>query len=72
MDPLAQGAALATARARAQMTQAQVAARLGVTPDTIAAWERGRRTPDVVDARRYLDAVGATERERAAVVGGTL
>lgn len=50
--------ALIAARARAGLTQAQVAERMGTTQSTVARLEGGRRTPSLRTVQRYAKAIG--------------
>lgn len=49
---------LLAARARAGLTQEQVAARMGTTQSTIARLESGQRPPSLRTVQRYAEAVG--------------
>ena len=51
--------ALIRARTRAQLTQAQVAKRIGTTQSAVARLESGRTSPSVATLRRYADATGS-------------
>ena len=46
------------ARRRAQMSQRELAGRLGCRQATIARWERGDRQPSYEDVREVADACG--------------
>ena len=50
---------LIAARARAGMTQAEVAQRMDTTQSTVARMESGRRLPTLRTVQRYAEAVGA-------------
>lgn len=50
---------LITARARAGMTQSDVAARMGTTQSVIARLEGGKQAPSLRTVQRYAQAVGA-------------
>jgi len=50
---------LVAARARAGLTQEQVAERMGTTQSTVARLESGRRPPSLRTVQRYAEAVGA-------------
>ena len=50
-------------RARAGLSQEQLAQVLSTTQGTIARWERGSREPAVSDLRRIADALGAHPAE---------
>ena len=54
------------ARARAGLTQAALAARVGVTQETVSAYERGKRQPTLPTLFRLLDAAGFDLRLRLA------
>jgi DNA-binding XRE family transcriptional regulator len=49
---------LVAARARAGLTQQQVAERMGTTQSTIARMESGRRPPSLRTVQRYAQALG--------------
>ena len=49
---------LIAARARAGLTQQEVAARMGTTQSTIARLESGKRPPSLRTVQRYAQAVG--------------
>ncbi len=49
---------LVAARARAGLTQGEVAARMGTTQSTVARLESGRRQPSLRTVQRYARAVG--------------
>ena len=49
---------LVAARARAGLTQDEVAARMGTTQSTIARLESGKRPPSLRTLQRYAQAVG--------------
>lgn len=51
--------ALVRARTKANLTQAQLAKRLGTTQSAIARLEGGRVSPSVSTLRRYAEATGA-------------
>jgi DNA-binding XRE family transcriptional regulator len=67
-DALEQEFALAneliSARARAGMSQADVAARMGTTQSTIARLESGRSLPSLRTLSRYAAAIGARAEVR--------
>ena len=50
---------LVAARARAGLTQQQVAERMGTTQSTVARMESGKRPPSLRTVQRYAQAVGA-------------
>ena len=50
---------LIAARARAGMTQSDVAARMGTTQSVIARLEGGKKAPSLRTVQRYAQAVGA-------------
>lgn len=50
---------LIAARARAGITQAELAQRMGTTQSAIARLESGKRTPSIDTVQRYARAVGA-------------
>ena len=50
---------LVAARARAGLTQEEVAARMGTTQSTVARLESGKRPPSLRTVQRYALAVGA-------------
>ena len=49
---------LVAARARAGLTQQQVAERMGTTQSTIARMESGKRPPSLRTVQRYAQALG--------------
>jgi len=49
---------LVAARARAGLTQEEVAARMGTTQSTIARLEGGKRPPSLRTVQRYAQALG--------------
>ncbi len=49
---------LVAARARAGLTQADVAARMGTTQSVIARLEGGKRQPSMRTVQRYAQAIG--------------
>lgn len=49
---------LAAARVNAHLTQREVAKKLGVTTNTIVAWEKSRREPSVTQAKTLADTYG--------------
>lgn len=51
--------ALIAARARAGLSQAEVAARMGTVQSVVARLESGRSAPNLRTIRRYAEAVGA-------------
>lgn len=56
-------------RQAAKASTAELAALVGVTPQAIALWETGKRSPRAVNAVAYRDALrllGASERTGAA------
>lgn len=50
---------LVAARARAGLTQEEVAARMGTTQSTVARLESGKRPPSLRTVQRYAQAVGS-------------
>lgn len=54
------GARLAEARTAANLTQQDLATRLGVTPITVQRWEALRRRPSEEDQVRLAEALGIT------------
>lgn len=53
------GFSMAEARARAKLTQEEVAQRMQTSQGQIARWERGQVMPSTASLRRYAEAVGA-------------
>jgi ribosome-binding protein aMBF1 (putative translation factor) len=51
--------ALIAARARAGLSQGEVAERMGTTQSVVARLESGRNAPNLRTIRRYAEAVGA-------------
>lgn len=49
---------LKTARELAKLTQAEAAKRIGVTPDTIGNYERGKSYPDIPVLRKIEEVYG--------------
>lgn len=49
---------LAAARVNARLTQREVAKKLGVTTNTIVAWEKSRREPSVTQAKVLAETYG--------------
>lgn len=74
-DTLEQDFALAneliSARARAGLSQADVAARMGTTQSTIARLESGRSLPSLRTLSRYAAAIGARAEVRLIQQPGT-
>jgi transcriptional regulator with XRE-family HTH domain len=62
------GAALAGVRTEQQVSQRELAARLGLNHSTIARWESGSRSPSPEDLGRLLAAL-AVDEARAAEIG---
>lgn len=58
-DEFAIARELISARARAGMSQAEVAQRMGTTQSVVARLESGRRPPSLRTVQRYAQAVGA-------------
>jgi predicted nucleotidyltransferase/DNA-binding XRE family transcriptional regulator len=58
-DQLPAGELLRQARRGAGLTQAELAARAGVTQSVISAYESGRRQPSIPVLRRLVEAAGA-------------
>lgn len=56
------GAALAAARDRAGLTQAQLAKRLRKPQSFVSNYERGQRRIDVLELLRIVEALGADAR----------
>lgn len=54
--------ALVRARLKANLTQAELAVRIGTTQSAVARLEGGRVSPSVATLRKYADATGATLR----------
>jgi transcriptional regulator with XRE-family HTH domain len=55
------GGVLQAARGRAGLTQREAAARIGVSANTLARWERGEQTPRGTARERALEVYGLTE-----------
>ena len=62
---------LISARARAGLSQADVAARMGTTQSTIARLESGRSLPSLRTLSRYAAAIGARAEVRLIQQPGT-
>ena len=58
-DEFAIARELISARARAGLSQAEVAQRMGTTQSVVARLESGRRPPSLRTVQRYAQAVGA-------------
>ncbi len=54
---------LKAARTQAEMTQKQVALRLGVVESCYANWEQGRTEPSVTALRKLCDVLSVTADE---------
>ena len=54
------GEALKKARTDAGITQAELAKRLGVTPQTVSQYERGIKKPKVETLARFADAMSVS------------
>jgi DNA-binding XRE family transcriptional regulator len=54
-------------RRAAGLSQAELARRAGVRPETLNRIERGRTTPDFATVRKLVVAMGAAEQEQAAL-----
>lgn len=71
------GEALKKARTDAGITQAELAKRLGVTPQTVSQYERGIKKPKVETLARFADAMSVSidslldESTRAQIEGNT-
>lgn len=52
--------ALKEYRLKALMTQAQLAARLGVGTTTIGMWETGKRKPDIITLKKLAQIFNCT------------
>jgi predicted nucleotidyltransferase/DNA-binding XRE family transcriptional regulator len=59
MDPATAGALLRQARKRAGLSQADLAARAGVTQSVVSAYESGQRQPSVPVLARLIGATGS-------------
>ena len=55
------GEALKKARTDAGITQAELAKRLGVTPQTVSQYERGIKKPKVETLARFADAMSVEQ-----------
>jgi DNA-binding XRE family transcriptional regulator len=55
-------------RLAAGLSQAELARRAGIRPETLNRIERGRTTPDFATIRKLVLAINAAERERLAPV----
>ena len=54
------GEALKKARTDAEITQAELATRLGVTPQPVSQYERGIKNPKIETLRKFADALGVS------------
>ena len=50
-------------RERAEMTQVQLAASIGVTQAAVAMWEAGDRKPDIITLKRIAQVLDCTTDE---------
>lgn len=57
------GAVIATLRKQQNMTQADLAARMGVTDKAVSKWERDLSCPEVTAFPRLAEALGTTPQE---------
>ena len=57
------GAAIAALRKQQNMTQADLAARMGVTDKAVSKWERDLSCPEVTAFPRLAEALGTTPQE---------
>lgn len=60
---------LISARARAKMTQDQVARRMGTSQSAVARMESGRKMPSTTSLQKYAKAVGHRMRIKLSKVG---
>lgn len=58
MDQMKTGMLIRTLRQRRQMTQAQLAERIGVSDKAVSKWERGRGAPDISLLPALSEALG--------------
>jgi DNA-binding XRE family transcriptional regulator len=72
MDQPSLAEKLARRRQASGLSQAELARRAGVRPETLNRIERGRVTPDFATIRKLVVAIGAAERDRAAQSNPTL
>ena len=63
MDQLALGTFIARKRKEANLTQAQLAARLGVSDKSVSKWERGKCMPDYGIVSELCGTLGITVSE---------
>ena len=66
------GAALTAARQRANMTQVELAARLGKPQSVVSAYEAGKRRVDVVEFLLIVRALGADPVDIFAEIMGSI
>lgn len=57
------GLTLKAARVNKNLTQAEAAQKLGITPSTLSDYERGRSYPDVPKIKRMEEVYGVTYNE---------
>ena len=69
MDLEKNGKLLCDLRKKKELTQKQVAEKLGVTPKTISKWETGHGFPDISTLSALADVLGVSER---AILSGNL
>jgi transcriptional regulator with XRE-family HTH domain len=62
------GVAMRVLRARRQLTQAEVAARAGVTPNLVSRLESGTANPTFTTLGRVVAGLGASGEELAAAI----
>ena len=52
------GEAIKDARIKAGMTQAELAERLGISPQAVSQYERGKKNPRLSTIQKFADALG--------------
>ena len=63
MNQIATGMFIARKRRELNLTQAQLAERLGISSKSVSKWERGKCMPDYVIVNELCDALGITVSE---------
>lgn len=63
MNQIATGAFIARKRKELNLTQAQLAERLGISSKSVSKWERGKCMPDYSIVNELCDALGITVSE---------
>ncbi len=67
LDRVSLAEKLTRRRLAARLSQAELARRAGVRPETLNRIERGRTTPDFATVRKLVVAMGVAEKEAASI-----